>query len=227
MHHLSSATIKVYMAAVHHAHITAGHHAIFNSQLIPRVLQLLKGIHKETSTTKPTRPCLRITSNIRNGSHHKHSPSTTNIPVNNALGCLLHSLLWLSKGEWVYGTIPVGLWPTLPPVIVRYHIRQPPYHIHRDSTSNNQRQTPSGKGPTSIHLTRTQQSVCPMQALLKYLQARGKQERALYITLEGLGLTRTMLASTLTKILYKLNLNVKLYTAHTVFVSVQQHQPTK
>jgi len=58
---LSSTTIKVYMSAIRHAHITAGHHTIFESELTPRVQQLLTGIHKETSVTKSTRPCLIIT----------------------------------------------------------------------------------------------------------------------------------------------------------------------
>ena len=209
MRHLSSATIKVYMAAVRHAHITAGHHTIFDSQLTPRVQQLLKGIHKEISTTKPTRPRLPITPNImvaiKNILHQQPTYQST--------------MLWAACCTAFFGFLRVSEFtvPSQRGYDPLCHLSLSDITVdNRHATSTvrlyiKQSKTDPLRQGAYIHLTRTQQSVCPVQALLKYLQARGKQEGALFITSEGLGLTRTMFASALTKILRKLNLNAKLY----------------
>ena len=43
---LSYTTVKVYLSAVRHMHVTAGQHSNFTQQLTPRLQQVLKGIQK-------------------------------------------------------------------------------------------------------------------------------------------------------------------------------------
>ena len=76
-HGLSYATIKVYLSAVRHVHVTEGYYNIFDSQFTPRVQQLLKGIHKDSAITKPTRKRLPITMGImQNIKHLTKQPAT-------------------------------------------------------------------------------------------------------------------------------------------------------
>ena len=63
-HNLACTTIKVYLAAVCSAHVAVGKHKIFKEQLTPRLLQVMKGIHKQTAIYNPPRVCLPITTEI-------------------------------------------------------------------------------------------------------------------------------------------------------------------
>ena len=61
---LSYATIKVYLSAIRHMHVTVGQHSSFNLQLTPRLQQVLKGIRKTQAASKPPRARLPITRSI-------------------------------------------------------------------------------------------------------------------------------------------------------------------
>ena len=61
---LTYTTIKVYLAAIRSAHVAAGKHKIFEQQLTPRLLQVMKGIHKQTAISNPPRVRLPITTEI-------------------------------------------------------------------------------------------------------------------------------------------------------------------
>ena len=61
---LAYTTIKVYLAAIQSAHVAAGKHKIFEEQLTPRLLQGMKGIHKQTAISNPPRVRLQITTEI-------------------------------------------------------------------------------------------------------------------------------------------------------------------
>jgi len=80
-------------------------------------------------------------------------------------------------------------------------------HIKQSKTD------PLRKG-TYIYLAKTNQQVCLVQAIARYLNIRGRKKGALFITSDGSMLTRDMFASALTKILYKLDLNARLYNTH-------------
>ena len=64
---LACSTIKVYLAAVHSAHVAQGKHRSFESQLTLCLLLVMKGIRKLTSTSKPPRVRLLITTEILQG----------------------------------------------------------------------------------------------------------------------------------------------------------------
>ena len=52
-HNISHATIKVYLSAIHHMHVTSGKLQHFSQQLTPRLQQILKGIRKDHAATRP------------------------------------------------------------------------------------------------------------------------------------------------------------------------------
>ena len=52
---LSHATIKVYLSAVRHVHVTARLHSDFNQQLSPHLQQVLKGVKKTQAITEPSK----------------------------------------------------------------------------------------------------------------------------------------------------------------------------
>ena len=72
---------------------------------------------------------------------------------------------------------------------------------------------PFRKG-TYIHLGRTYQSACPVQALLLYLAIRGKQPGPLFVLSDNMMLTRHYLASVLKDTISKLNLDTYSYNTH-------------
>ena len=60
----SYATIKIYLLAVRHMHVTAGMHNFFTQQLTPWLQQVLKSIQKSQTLTHPPRVHLPITIQI-------------------------------------------------------------------------------------------------------------------------------------------------------------------
>lgn len=61
---ISHATIKVYLSAIRHMHVTSGKLQHFNQQLTPRLQQILKGIRKDQAATRPLKVQLPITLQI-------------------------------------------------------------------------------------------------------------------------------------------------------------------
>ena len=81
---LSHATIKVYLSAVRHMHVTAGQHSSFTQQLTPRLQQVLKGIQKTQSITQPPWVRLPITLSIMQNMKHlllQKPPSYDNVLI--------------------------------------------------------------------------------------------------------------------------------------------------
>ena len=61
---ISYATIKIYLSAVRHMHVTTGMHNFFTQQLTPWLQQVLKGIQKSQTLVHPPRERLPITMQI-------------------------------------------------------------------------------------------------------------------------------------------------------------------
>ena len=59
-----SCTIKVYLSAAQHMHVSAGLHHFFNVQLTPCLQLTLKGMQKSQASAQPTRVWLPITLQI-------------------------------------------------------------------------------------------------------------------------------------------------------------------
>ena len=61
---ISYTTIKVYLSAIHHMHVTTRKLQHFNQQLTPRLQQILKGIQRDQAATHPPKVQLLITLQI-------------------------------------------------------------------------------------------------------------------------------------------------------------------
>jgi len=66
----------------------------------------------------------------------------------------------------------------------------------------------------SIFLSKTNKSICPVNAVVKYLLVQGKQNGLLFLWPDGTKLTRPIFASALATILIKLNINPRQYNTH-------------
>ena len=210
---LSYPTIKVYMATVRSAHVTFGHHGTFKTQCTPRLDQLMRGIRKDKCKTTPLKVRLPITMGIM-----KKIKSVLTINSKQYQS----TMIWAAYCTVFFGflrvsefTVPspckydpdvhlslsdVTLDNTHPPEVVRLHIKQ-------------SKTDPFRKG-TYIHLGRTYQNVCPVQAMLLYLAIRGKQPGPLFVLSDNTMLTRHYFASALKDTIGKLNLDTHSYNTH-------------
>ena len=66
----------------------------------------------------------------------------------------------------------------------------------------------------SIFLPKTNKSICPVDAIVKYLIVQGKRNGPLFLWPDGMKLTRPLFASALANILRKLNISPQLYNTH-------------
>ena len=95
---LAYSTIKVYLAAVRHLHVTYGKHTQFSTQLTPRLQQVLKGVKKSHGTIKKSatrRPItLTIMIGIKKFLFSQHQCHDTHV-----LGSLPPHLFWLLEEQ--------------------------------------------------------------------------------------------------------------------------------
>ena len=97
---LSYATIKVYLSAVRHMHVTTGQHSKFTHQLTPHLQQVLKGIQKTQSATQPSRQRLPITLSIMQSMKRlllQKPPSYDNVLIWAACCLAFFDFLWVSE----------------------------------------------------------------------------------------------------------------------------------
>jgi len=210
---LSYSTIKVYMAAIRSAHVTTGNHAIFENQSTPRLDHLLQGIHKAESKSNPHRIRLPITMDIMLKIRTAFSTQSRNHQ---------NTMLWAACCTAFFGflrssefTVPspqqydpdthlslsdVTVDNRQAPEVVRLHIKQSKTDPYREGVY--------------IYLGKTHQSICPVEAIITYLEVRGPQPGPLFIMSDNTMLTRSMFASALHGILRKLHLDARLFNTH-------------
>ena len=210
---ISHTTIKVYLSAIRHMHVTSGKLQHFNQQLTPRLQQILKGIRKEQAATHPPKVQLPITLQILQDIKHLLSGkphSYTNVMTWAA--CCLAFFGFLRVSEF---TIPsqeqydqschlslgdVSLDNRDTPRLLRIHIKQ-------------SKTDPFRRG-VEIYLGATDASICPLKGILPYLALRGRCEGPLFVFSGGRGLTRQLFSSMLADLLRELNMDTKHYNTH-------------
>ena len=210
---ISLRTIKVYLAAVRHIHVCKGLHKHFNQQITPRLHLILRGIQKQISSRHFTKPRLPITLPILQSIKRalsKDTPSYDNTTFW-AMCCLaFFGFLRVSKF-----TIPGD--STYDPAC---HLSL--NDIAVDSRANprllqlllKQSKTDPFKQGATVHLGATDNPVCPVKAVLSYLEKRSTRPGPLFITSEGKGWTRRMFCASLKSVLHKLKLDQHSYNTH-------------
>ena len=210
---LAYATIKVYLAAVCSAHVAAGMHNSFQDQLIPRLLQVMKGIRKQTAISRPPRICLPITTDIMQGIHkvlHNKPASYSSKMIWAA--CCMAFFGFLCSSEF---TVP------------SQHCYDPETHLSLSDITLDRRHSPtmvcihikqSKTDPfrqgVHIYLGKTHQRICPVHAIVSYLAIWGNHPGPVFIYSDGRMPTREIFGAELDCILGRLNLKVHHYNTH-------------
>ena len=222
---ISQGTIKVYLSAIRHMHVSKGLHNQFNQQLTPRIQLILRGIKKHQASTHSPRIRLPITIQIL----HSIRRLLSQKPRSHA-----NTMLWAACSLAFFGFLRVSEF-----TILQEGLYDSSCHLSLQDIAIDSRDTPrllqvvlkqSKMDPfrqgVTLYVGATDCTICPIKAVLSYLAIRGGHTGPLFITQSGKGLTRHMFTTELDSLLAKLNLN-KQITTPTAFASGQQPQPCK
>ena len=210
---LAYTSIKVYLAAVRHLHVTKGKHSQFTAQLTPRLQQVLKGIKKAQAVSR--QPAIRrpITPTILKGIRATllSQPRCFSNIMTWAACCLaffgfLRSSEFTVPSQYEYdGSVHLSVQDITidsrsAPRMIRVRIKQS--------------KTDSFRQGVDIYLGRTDTDICPVKAILPYLAIRGNRPGPLFIQEDGKMLTRQMFSSIVKGILARLPLSEGNYNTH-------------
>ena len=197
---LSHATIKVYISAVRHMHVTAGHHSKFNQQLSPRLQQVLKGIQKTQAATQPPRIRLPITLSIMQDIKRlllQKSQSYDNTMIWAACCLAFFGFLRVSEftvpaqGHFDHTThlsvADLAIDNKDSPQVLRIRIKQSKTDPFRQGVN--------------MYLGRTGENICPIRGILPYLAQHGNRPGPLFMFQDGWMLTRYLFSSAIDDLL--------------------------
>ena len=210
---ISLRTIKVYLAAVRHIHVCKGLHKHFNQQITPRLHLILRGIQKRLSSRHFTKPRLPITLPILRSIKRALSKDTPSYD---------NTIFWAMCCLAFFGFLRVSEF-TIP----GDSTYDPACHLSLndiavDSRANprllqlllKQSKTDQFKQGVTVDLGATDNPVCPVKAVLSYLEKRSTRPGPLFITSEGKDWTRRMFCASLKSVLHKLKLDQHSYNTH-------------
>ena len=173
----------------------------------------MKGIRKQTATSKPPRIRLPITTDIMQGIHKVLSnESATRSNRMMWAACCMAFFGFLRSSEF---TVPSqhGYDPET-------HLSLPDITLDRRNSPTmvcihiKQSKTDPFRQGVHIYLGRTYQQICPVHAIVSYLAIRGNHPGPVFTFSDGRMLTRAIFGSELDRILEKLSLKVHHYNTH-------------
>ena len=209
---LRHGTIKVYLSAVRHMHVSCGKHSEFTTQLTPRLQQVLKGIKRTQSALQEPNLRRPITFNImiKIKAVLSARPSYLNIMLWAA--CCLAFFGFLRCSEFTVpqqdsydrtvhlSTSDIAVDNRLSPSTVRVHIKQSKTDPFRQGVH--------------LYLGKTDQDICPVAAILPYLTIRGSTPGPLFRLEDGRMLTRQLFKSAIDRVLCQLRLDNGNFNTH-------------
>ena len=172
---IAHTTIKVYLAAIRHLHISVGMHQTYNQQLSPYLELVMKGIKKEQLHRKPQRQRLPITSSIM-ASIYTVLARTPND---------FHSIMmWAACCTAFFGFLRCSEFtiPSLQEFDPEVHLTVIDIAIDKQGAPSvvrvtiKQSKTDPFRQGINLFLGVTQHAVCPVKAILPYLVLRGNKE---------------------------------------------------
>ena len=210
---LSYATIKVYLSAIRHMHVTVGQHSSFNLQLTPHLQQVLKGIQKTQAATQPPRTRLPIT-------HF----------VMQKIKCLLlkrpqpydNIMIWAACCLAFFGFLQVSEFTVPAQNQYDHTIHLSIFDVSIDDKDSpqllrvriKQSKTDPFRQGVDIYLDRTDEAICPIRGILSYLARRGSHSGHLFMFQDGRTLTRQLLSVEINWLLTELHIDQRLYNTH-------------
>ena len=211
-HNLAYSTIRVYLAAVCCVHVAEGKHNTFESQLTPRLLLVMKGIHKLTSNiSKPPRVRFPITSDILQG---------INTVLSAEPGSYFNKMMWAACCMAAFFSFLCSSEFTVPS---QYHF-DPEVHLSLFDITLNGRRFPT---MVCVHTVLSSLKPIPFGWVPTYIWAKLSRKFAhsrpshsagkpgpVFILYNGKMLTKSIFGSELDKILRKLDLPTCHYNTH-------------
>lgn len=211
---LAPSSIKVYLSAVRSLHVHAGLHNELAEQLTPRLQMVLKGIKRERArSANPDSARLPITVEIMEKIKQVLARDPTK--YNNIMlwaACCLAFFGFLRCSEF---TIPnqtgydqgahlsvgdVATDSRFSPTMIIVNIKQSKTDPFRQGIK--------------LHLGKTGQKVCPVEAVLPYLAVRRGNPGPLFVLEDSSFLTRKKFTDLLGSTLQQAGINDKRYTTH-------------
>ena len=214
---ISLRTIKVYLAAIRCMHVCKGSHKQFNYQVTPWLQVILRGIKKRQAGRHFTKPHLPITIPILRTIKTALSKETPSYDSTTfwAMYCLaFFGFLRVSEftipAEDSYdsschlslGNIAVD--NRTKPRLLQLFLKQS--------------ETDRYKQGTTVYMGATDSTVCPVKAVLSYLQKRSTQPGPFFVTEKGKGWTRSTFCVRLKSVLHKLKLDNNCYNTHSFHI---------
>ena len=211
--HLSYSTIRVYLSAIRHLHLTAGLLNTFSAQSTPCLTLVLQGIKRyQACTTSPT-ICLPITIQIM----HNIKATLVQSPME-----YQNIMMWAACCVAFFGCLRCGEFTVPsqsnydPTIHLSYH------DVLVDSKASpsmviihiKQSKTDTTRKGTHIVLGLTGKEVCPVKAILPYLVCRGSKPGPLFVTADNHYLTQPLFRSKLHSLLAQIGLSADQFNTH-------------
>ena len=216
---ISHTTIKVYLSALRHMHVSAGMYTIFNNQLTPRLQLTLKGIQKSQAFTQPPRIQLPITLQIM---------ESVKALLSNQPHSYFNIMIWAACCLAFFGFLRVSEFTI--PADDQY---DESCHLSFNSVSVDSRDNPQQlrisikqsktdpfrKG-VDMFLRATGDNICPVRGILPYLAARGDHKGPLFVFKDGRSLTHLRFSTALNSLLQQLHIDPRFYNTHSFHIGV-------
>ena len=206
-------TIKVYLAAVRHMHVCKGLHKQFNYQVTPRLHLILRGIKKRQAGRRFTKPRLPITIPI---------PRSIKTPLSKEASSYDSTTFWAMCCLAFFGFLRVSEFtiPAENSYDSSCHLSLGDIAVDNRTKSRllqlflKQSKTDPYKQGTKVYMGTTDSTVCPVKAVLSYLQKRSTQPGPLFVTEKEKGWTRSTFCARLKSVLHKRKLDNNCYNTH-------------
>ena len=205
---ISYKTIKVYLSAVRHMHVSAGMFSEFCQQLTPCLQLTLKGIQRSQAVSHSPKPRLPITLQLLQNIYTYLSQQPH---------CYNNILMWAACCLAFFGFLRVSEFTT--PSDTHY---DRDCHLSIDDISIDSRDNPqllkvtlkqSKTDPfrvgVDLYLGATGGTICPVKALLPYLAVCGQYKALLFILKDRKYLTRQCLCTLLNDLLNELHIDTR------------------
>ena len=210
---LAHTTIKVYLSAIRHLHITHGLHNAYAEQLTPRVQLVLKGIKKKQLHNKPLKQRLPITAAIMNCIHNTVAKTPNDYhSIMIWAACCLAFFGFLRCGEFTTPSdsdFDPQAHLTIDDIAIDNHITPSTIRVRIKQSKTD----PFREG-VYLFLGKTDQIICPVNGILPYLAIRGNMPGPLFVMENKKPLTRQRFYLSLAAVLEQSGLNHKNYNTH-------------
>ena len=223
---LSHATIQVYISVVRYLHIVNKEYHTFTACVTPRPGQVLKGIRKTHALTHSPKERQPITFPIMEQIHSllsSHVDNYYNLMIWATCCTAYFGLLRVSKfiaSFCIHRNLLTDL--LLSDITIDSHVAPQVIRITAPQvirTTLKQLKTNQYRQGTHIYFGRTSHPVCPVMALIHYLDRHGGRPGPLFMLSNNQLLTRATFSAAINEIFQKFNMHPQNFNTHSFRIS--------